>query len=61
MTEDREFTFQITCKVTAATDTDAFRLLAPALDTIRALDIKRGMPEVELLAENPVWYGTTRA
>jgi hypothetical protein len=51
MYDDIEYTFDITVKVTARTDVDAFRMLAPALDQLRLLDSERRFAEVELVSE----------
>ena len=53
--EDIQYEFQITCRVTAHSEGDALRLLSPSLDSIRALNVKREYPEVELVAEVPAW------
>lgn len=51
--EDIEYTFTITTKVTARTDVDAFRMLAPGLDALRQLDAERRFAEIELVSEQP--------
>ena len=59
--EDIQYQFQVTFNVTAHSVTDALRMLSPSLNTIRALNVKRETPEVELLAEVPAWSRTTSA
>lgn len=59
--EDIEYTFQLTVKVTARTDVDAFRMMAPSLDALRALDSDRRFVEVELLSEQPQYKLSTGA
>lgn len=57
--EDIEYTFTITTKVTARTDVDAFRMMAPALDTLRALDSDKRFAEIELVSERPQYKLST--
>jgi hypothetical protein len=57
--KDIEYTFNLTVKVTARTDVDAFRMMAPALDTLRALDAGSRFVEVELVSERPQYELST--
>jgi hypothetical protein len=50
--EEKWYVFNIVTRVTADTETDAFRLLAPALETLQKLDVVRFPPIVELLKED---------
>jgi len=57
--EDIEYTFTIEVKVTARTDVDAFRMMAPALDALRQLDAERRFADVELVSERPQFARST--
>lgn len=54
---DKWYRFQITVTVVAETETDAFRMMHPALSTLRELHPVRKEPDVELLQEDDPFYG----